>query len=113
MSSPTFLYYYDVRDLSKVSCFSNTKIVRINTFPIQNFIPIYQKGQEFKGTTGVQPNIMSQDKSGQADRRQTCVLMNQATHVYPLYSLHTSPKAMKKTNMRAYAGKSHSRTVLR
>jgi len=69
MSSPNFLRVYEVKGLSKISCFSNTKIVRNNTFPIQNFVLIYQGGQEFKGTIDLQHNVMSQDKSRQADRR--------------------------------------------
>ena len=75
MSSPN----YEVKGL--ISCFCNTKIVRNNMCPIQNFVLIYQGGQEFKGTIDLQHKIMSQDKSRQADGRQTCVLMNQATHV--------------------------------
>jgi hypothetical protein len=63
---------------SKIYCFSNKKVVR--TYSHSKF-RTYQGGQEFKGTKDLQPHVMSQDKSGQADRRQTCVLMNQATHV--------------------------------
>jgi len=81
MSSPNFLHNCEFKGLRKISCLSNTKIVRNNTFPIQNFVRICQGGQEFKGTIDLQHNVMSQDKSRQADRRQTCVLMNQATHV--------------------------------
>lgn len=81
MSSPNFLRNCEVKGLSKISCFSNSKTVRNNTFPTQNFVLIYQGVQEFKGTIDLQHNVMSQDKSREADRRQTCVLMNQATHV--------------------------------
>jgi hypothetical protein len=81
MNSPNFLHNYEVKGLSKISCYRNTKIARNNTLPIQNFVLIYQGGQEFKGTIDLQHKVMSQDKSLQADRRQTCVLMNQATHV--------------------------------
>jgi hypothetical protein len=69
------------KGLSKIYCFINTEIVRNNTFFLQNFVLIYEGGQEFKGTIDLQHNVMCQDKCRQADRRQTCVLMNQATRV--------------------------------
>lgn len=81
MSYPNFVHNYEFKGLSKISCLNNSNIVRNNTFPIQNFVLICQGGQEVKDTIDLQQNVMSQDKSRQADRRQTCVLMNQATHV--------------------------------
>ena len=40
MIYPNFLHNYEVKGVSKISCFSNTKIVRNNTFPLQNFVLI-------------------------------------------------------------------------